>query len=242
MGFYDRYGLVLIESEREEEAIKIINTIFGISILHGIESFSVRKSDILETEIPYDYMQSGKPLGSYRRKISKITGYAPNFFGGMKGTQITLEKMQKIIKVSEKVFLNEKLDESLLFLLESNTHLKNSEFPQAYIFSWLLVEQYISKEFSTLLSEKKEIKSKAGKIIDPDKMTNRNKLDLLHSNEKLNDQDYSFLTEYNKKRNNLVHSGITIIESDAETLFKFAFNIIQNAIMDKTTLVFNEQK
>jgi hypothetical protein len=242
MGFFDRYGLVLIESEREEEAIKIINTIFGISIIHGVESFSVRKSDILETELPFDYMQSGKPLGSYRRKISTITGYAPNFFGGMKGTQITLEKMQEIIKVSEKVFRNEKLDESLLFLLESNTHLKNAEFSHAYIFSWQLVEQYISKEFRTLFSEKKEIKSKAGKNIDPDKMKNRNKLDMLYSEKKLNNQDYSFLTVYNKKRNDFVHSGKTITESDAENLFKFAFKIIQNEIMNKTTIVFNEQK
>jgi len=230
MGFYDRYGLVLIESEREEEAIKVINTIFGISIIHGIESFSVRKSDILETEIPFDYMQSGKPLGSYRRKISKITGYAPNFFGGMKGTQITLEKMQEIIKVSEKVFRNEKLDESLLFLLESSTHLKNSEFSQAYIFCWLIIEQYISKKFNALLSEKKEIQTKIGRNKDSNKISNNRKLGLLHSHGKINDQEYSFLTEYNIKRNDFVHSGKTITESNAENLFKFAFKIIQNEI------------
>ena len=149
----------------------------------------------------------------------------------MKEIQITLENMQKIITVSEKIFLDEKLNESLLFLLESNTHLKNSEFSQAYIFCWLIVEQYISKEFRTLLSEKKEIKSKAGKNIDADKMKNRNKLDLLHSHEKLNDSDYSFLTAYNKKRNDLVHSGMSITGSDAEHLFKFAFKIIQNEIL-----------
>ena len=60
MGFYDRYGLVLIESENEAEAIKIINTIFGISIIHGIEAFSVRKSDILHTDPPFDFVPLGK--------------------------------------------------------------------------------------------------------------------------------------------------------------------------------------
>ena len=230
MGFYDRYGLVLIESENEADAIKIINTIFGISILYGIEAFSVRKSDILKTEIPLDYMPSGKPFGSYSRKISEITGHVPKLFEGLKKTQITHEKMQKIVKISEKIFLNEKLNESLLFLLESNTHLKNSEFSQAYIFSWLIVEQYISKKFNALLSEKKEIQAKIGKNKDPDKVVISLKLAMLHSNEKLNDSDHSFLTAYKKKRNDFVHSGKTITESDAENLFKFAFKIIQNEI------------
>jgi hypothetical protein len=230
MGFFDRYGLLLIESESEPEAIKIINTIFGISIIHGIEAFSVRKSDILETEIPLDYIPSDQPLGSYSRKISEITGHTPNFFAGMKRTQITLEKMQEIIKVSEKVFRNEKLNESLSFLLESSTHLKNSEFSQAYIFCWLIVEQYISREFGTLLPEKKEIERKTGKNKDPNKMGTSRKLNMLRSEGKLNDQEYSFLTEYNKKRNDFVHSGKTIKESDSKNLFKFAFEIIQNEI------------
>lgn len=230
MGFYDRYGLVLIESESEAEAIKIINTILGISIIHGIEAFSVRRSDLLETEPPFDYIQLGRPLGSYSRKRSEITGHVPNFFGRVKRTQITLEKMQEIIRVSEKVFHNEKLNESLLFLLESHTHLKNAEFSQAYIFCWLIIEQNISKKFRILLSEKKEIVEKLGKNKDPDKTANSRKLDMLRSEGKLNDQEYAFLAEYNKKRNDFVHSGKTITESDAKNLFKFAFNIIQNAI------------
>jgi 7,8-dihydro-6-hydroxymethylpterin-pyrophosphokinase len=138
--------------------------------------------------------------------------------------------MEEIVRVSDRVFLNKKLKDSLLFLLESHTHLKNSEFSQAYIFCWLIVEQYISKEFKSLLSEKKEIEEKLGKNKDPDKKRNRFKLDILHSEEKLNDQEYSFLIEYNQKRNDFVHSGKTITESDAEHIFKFAIKIIQTAI------------
>lgn len=230
MGFYDRYGLVLIESENEADAIKIINTIFGISLIHGIEAFSVRNSDLLDTEIPLDYPPLGKPLGSYRRKISEITGTAPNFFAGMKKTQISLEKIQEIINDSEIVFLNEKLTESLLFLLEGNTHLKNGEFPQSFIFCWLIVEQFISRKFDLLLSEKKEIEEKIGKNKDPQKLANRRKMDLLHSEEKMDVSDYSFLTEFNQKRNDLVHSGKTITEPDAKKLYEFAFKIIQNEI------------
>jgi hypothetical protein len=230
MGFYDRYGLVIIESVSEAEAIKIINTIFGISILYGIEAFSVRKSDVLSTDPPFDFVPLGQSLGSYSRKISEITGNAPNFFAGMKKTQIPFKIMQEIITVSEKVFNDEKLNVSILFLLESNTHLKNSEFSQAYIFSWLIVEQYISKKFDVLLSEKKEIERKPGKNIDPNKMANSRKLDKLRSEGKLNSQEYSFLTEYNKKRNDFVHSGKTITELDAKNLFEFAFKIIQNEI------------
>ncbi|MGD0079817.1 MAG: hypothetical protein ABSB80_04105 [Methanoregula sp.] len=232
MGFYDRYGLVIIEGESEAEAIKIINTIFGISILYGIEAFSVRKSDVLSTDPPFDFVPLGQSLGSYSRKISKITGQAPNFFAMIKKTQINFEKMQEIIKVSEIVFRNENLNESLLFLLESNTHLKNSEFSQAYIFCWLIVEQYISKKFRILLSEKKEIAGKQGKNKDPDKERNSHKLKLLYSNGNLGVQEYSFLTEYNKKRNDFVHSGKTITEPDAENLFLFAFKIVQDEISD----------
>jgi len=233
MGFYDRYGLVLIESESEAEAIKIINTIFGISIIHGIEAFSVRKSDILETEIPLDYIPSGQPIGSYSRKISEVTGYTPNFFGGMKRTQITLEKMQEIIKNSERIYRDEKLNDSLVFLLESNTHMKNSEFSQAYIFCWLIVEQYISKKFGVLTLEKNEAKKMTRKKKDLNKMGNKGKLNMLRSEGKLNDQEFSFLTEYNKKRNDFVHSGKTITELDAKNLFKFAFEIIQNEIREE---------
>jgi hypothetical protein len=230
MGFYDRYGLVLIENENESEAIQILNTIFGISVIYGVDAFSVRKSEIIESEIPFDFQPLEKSLGSYSRKISENTGHAPNFIEGLKKTQITLKQIEEIIRVSERVFLNEKLKDSLLFLLESNTHLKNSEFSQAYIFCWLIVEQYISKEFISLLSEKKEIEGKFGKDKDPNNKRNRFKLDILHSEEKLNDQEYSFLIGYNQKRNDFVHSGKTITQSDAETLFKFAFDIIQTEI------------
>ncbi|MHB8164058.1 MAG: hypothetical protein ACYDDV_06875 [Methanoregula sp.] len=238
MGFYDRYGLVIIGSENEEDAIKIINTIFGISIIHGIEAFSVRKSDILETQTPINSNPLGQSLGSYRRKISEITGQAPNLFEGMKRSQITFEKMERTIEVSEKIFLDEKVNQSLLFLLEGNTHLKNSEFPQSYIFCWLIVEQYISKKFNALLTEKPEIKTKLRNKTDPEKEAIGLKFKILNSNERLSDSDYSFLTVYKDKRNDFVHSGKTIMQSDAEKLFDFSFRIIQNeiAILDRMSL------
>jgi len=230
MGFYDRYGLVLIESVTEEESIKIINSIFAISLIQGIEAFSVRKSEIVHSESPFDQNPLGKPLGSYSRKISEITGNAPNFFARIRSTQIHLNEMDTILRLSERVFQNQKLNELLLFLLESNTHLKNYEFSQAYIFCWLIVEQHISKKFRILSSGNKEIVGKRGKKQDPDKERISNKMKLLYSNGNLDVQEYSFLTEYNKKRNDFVHSGKIITESDAENLFKFALKIIQNEI------------
>jgi hypothetical protein len=232
MGFFDRYGLVLIESDDEVDAIKNLNTIFGMSIVCGIDAFSIRKSDILSSDPPVEFVPLGKPLGSYSRRVSEITGYAPNLLGGMKKTQITLEKMEQIIKISERIARDEKLNESLLFLLESNTHLKNSEFSQAYIFCWLIVEQNISKMFKKFLSGEQETLTKNRNVKDPNKMPISQKMKILHSNKKINDQNYLLLTEYNKKRNDFVHSVKTITELDAKNLFKFAFMIIQAEIRD----------
>jgi len=230
VGYYDRYGVVLIETTAEAEAKKILNTIFGVSLLFNIEAYPVRTSEMLETKRLSNYNPIGKSLGSYQWKLSVSKRDSPRNFGGLRRTKINFATMENILKIAEKVWQNGDLNDSLLFLLEAFSHLENSEYSQAFIFSWLIIEKMITKKFDQFLMEKKINKNRAKKFRNPEKWSTANKIEVLSLNEILKDAEYTFLSEFNTKRNKLVHTGNRISDSDAKNVYEFSFQIIKSTI------------
>lgn len=228
-GYYDKYGFVAIQSENEKEAIKVINTIFGVSLILGVESLSMRESELISSEIDPDYPVLGRSLGGYSwhsscNRFTSTKSKEPRRIG------ITLNKMNRIIKTAEEVSLDEELNDLLLFLLESHTHLNSYEFSQSFMFSWFIVEKFVSRLFAEVLCEISAKGNQKGMMKKYDKWSIANKIEFLNFVGKIDEPKYEFLIGYNTKRNNFIHDRRAINESDTKKLYDFCFNIVKNEI------------
>lgn len=228
-GFYDKYGFVVIQIEDEKSAIKIINTIFGISLILGIESLSVRESELISSKIKQNNPVLGDSIGGCSWNSANQRFKPMNFMGSRK-TVIPLDKMNEIIKIAEIIYSDEKLNDLVVFLLDSYTHLKSLEFSQSFLFSWFIVENLIPRLFAEVISEKNEMYGQNKKADKYDNWSIATKIEFLSFLGKLGNQEYDFLKIYNKKRNNFIHKGIAISKSDSEKLYNFTFDFVENEI------------
>lgn len=231
-GFYDKYGFLVIQVEDEKSAIKILNTIFGISLILGVESLSVRASELISSKMRPDISVLGNSLGGCSWNSSNKR-FKPMNFTGSRKTTIPLDKMKKIIKMAELVYNDEKMNDLVLFLLDSHTHLNNLEFSQSFLFSWFIIENFIPRLFAEVISEKNKMSGQMIKADKYDSWSIATKIEFLNFVGKIDAKKYEFLKNYNNKRNDFIHKGKTIIGSDSEKLYDFSFNIVKNEINKK---------
>jgi len=226
-GFFDTFGFIGIQNKSEKAAIKILNTIFGVSLLFGVNSISVRETELFSMEIDPESLSVGGFLWQFESK--RFTPYNSH---GLRKNAIPLDSMKMIIKVAENVSHDETINESVLFLLESFTHFYNSEYSQSFLFSWLIIEKYISQLFEEMLSEKKVSAERKKKFKTQDKWSTESKIEVLNLNERINSDDYNFFIRFNAKRNKFAHTGKTIDEKESNELFVFSQNIIKNILIE----------
>lgn len=231
-GFYDKYGFLVIQVEDEKSAIKILNTIFGISLVLGIESLSVRASELISSKMNPDVPVVGNSLGGCTWNSSNKR-FKPMNFTGPRKTTIPLDNMKEIIKLAELIYNDEKMNDLVLFLLDSHTHLNNSEFSQSFLFSWFIIENFIPRLFAEVVSEKNMTSGQMIKVKKYDSWSIATKIEFLNFVGKIDTKKYEFLKNYNNKRNNFIHNGKTITEYDSEKLYDFSFNIVKNEINKK---------
>ena len=114
--------------------------------------------------------------------------------------------------------------------LESFTHFYNSEYSQSFLFSWLIIEKYISRLFEEMLSEKEVSGKRKKKFKTQDKWSTETKIEVLNFNGIINLDEYNFFIRFNTKRNEFAHKGKTIDQKESKELFEFSENVIENEI------------
>ena len=225
-GFFDTFGFVGIQSENEKEAIKILNTIFGVSIIFGFDSLSIREFELYSMKMDPKSLSIGG--FSWNEENSKrLNPYSSH---GSRKIAIPLESMNEIVSVAEKVSNDKTTNELLLFLLESFTHFYNYEFSQSFLFSWLVAEKYISQLFEEVLSENEVSNTRKKKFKNHEKWSTESKIEILNFTGKINSNKYDFLIKYNTKRNKFAHEGESIHKQDSKDLLEFSKNILKNDI------------
>ena len=225
-GFFDTFGFVGIQIENEKEAIKILNTIFGVSLIFGSGALSVRESELFSMRMDPESLS----IGGFSWQTEADKRFSPYSSHGLRKITIPLDSMKMIINVAENVSHDKTINESLLFLLESFTHFYNSEFSQSFLFSWLVVEKHISRLFEEMLSEKEVSNNRKKKFKNQDKWSMEAKIEVLNFTGMINSDDYKSLIRFNAERNKFAHQGITIEHEESKKLFEVSKNIIKNKI------------
>ncbi|MBU4190199.1 MAG: hypothetical protein KJ886_04290 [Candidatus Thermoplasmatota archaeon] len=225
-GFFDTFGFVGIQNENVKEALKILNTIFGVSLIFDFDSLSVREFELYSMKMDPESLS----IGGFSYFDQNTKRFSPYSSHGLRKRAIPLDSMYKIINIAEKVSPDEATNELVLFLLESFTHFYNSEFSQSFLFGWLVAEKHISQLFEEMLAEKKVSHNRKEKFKNHDKWSTETKIETLNFAGIINSKDYDFLITFNTKRNNFAHKGKTIEQPESKELYEFSKNIIKDEI------------
>ena len=225
-GFFDTFGFVGIQSKNEKEAINILNTIFGVSIIFGFDSLSVREFELYSMKMDPDSLS----VGGFSWKEVNSKRFDPYSAHGLRKIAIPLESMNEIVSIAEKVSNYKTKNELLLFLLESFTHFHNSEFSQSFLFSWLIAEKHILRLFEEVLNENKVSNKRKKKFENHDKWSTETIIEILNSFGKISSEEYYFLIQFNTTRNKFAHQGEFIDGIKSKELFEFSRNIFKNDI------------
>ena len=148
-------GLVVVEDiDGKKEALDIINTIFGASIFHGHTFQAATQNDLMEVEIEDGEISNIFGSPNLARKISNINQstrhkYNNNSDYADERTIIEIEQMEAILDYSKTIYSEEKLGERTHLALQAYTHYQNGEYTQAFLLSWISVEQYINTRLCT---------------------------------------------------------------------------------------------
>lgn len=214
-----------IELEKQNEITKILNTIFGVSLICGYGCLSVKPSELVVVKentyssqifvSSWNYTDTKRPLSHTRY--------------GHRQNQIKIDSMEQIIKVAETIYNHKELDDLLLFL-ESYTHYYNSEYSQSFLYSWFIIEKYIVRLFKEMLAEKKITGDRKEKFNKHDKWTSESRIEVLNIAGKLPTQEYNLISNYNTRRNQFVHKGKPILKEDARVLFELSKEIITDRV------------
>lgn len=225
-GFFDTFGFVAIQNKNEKEAVKILNTIFGVSLIFGFDSVSVREFELYSMRMDPESLS----IGGFSYSEQNTKRFSPYSSHGLRKRAISLDSMNMIINIAEKVSRDETTNELVSFLLESFTHLYNFEFSQSFLFSWLVAEKHISRLFEGMLIEKKIPSKRKEKFENHNKWSTETKIEALNFAGIINSEDYDFLITYNTKRNNFAHKGKTIGQLESKELYEHSKNVVKDEI------------
>jgi len=136
--------------------------------------------------------------------------------------------VRKGVTETEKLTENLVARNSLLFLLEAYTMYKNSEYPQSFLSSWIIIENYIRKVWDEFIRDKDTDRKRVGKLLDQYYIDIDHILETLRLSDKLTSDEYSLFMKLKKTRNSIIHLGKAISVKDAEECFQLAINITKS--------------
>ena len=223
-------GFIGVGADSKNEALRILNTIFGMAYMLGVDCLSARESELSEIEMTPESLD----ISSYTCQISSLRSL---LMGGLthdilsyQRKKVSRDLIEEILKRAEIIARDENLTELLVFLIEGYTHYFNSEYSQSFIVNWLIIERYLYELWEELLKER-EIKGKR-----KNKLTNTAQwgidyiIEALNFTNKISKEDYKILMEIKNKRNKFVHRGEIIDKSTSKRLLDFTFKIVRSKL------------
>ena len=203
----EKDGFIGVYTDNIVESLEILNTIMMVSVFDGLDAHVVREHELSEIEYDPKMRNIISRSYSYNSPRNKLFDGIPDKTPEYETRHVDEERIKKIFEKASKIFADKNLADDLRILLESTTHMKNSEFPQAFIMSWNIIEKHITQKW------KKEF-SRYSKTPKPDyQLTVDTKIKNLE--DKLQERLSDFM-ELKKIRNNYLHNGKRVTQKEAQ--------------------------
>lgn len=223
-------GFIAIGIDDKTNALRMLNEIMGAALLFKVPFYAIRESELGDAEID----QAKLTIGSVGLSIYASLRTAlfedewmlkPKLsYISTETREIQQEQLLEIIKNAEILAKDETVSELLVYLLESYTYFQGSEYNQAFIMEWMIIEKFINFLWMKKLNQMDIRGNRKDKLEDytADQMI-----------ESLNlcgviDKEYSLLMEMKSKRNKFIHEGKRISKGDAQKGFDIVSSIVVN--------------
>lgn len=226
-------GLLAVVNDSKIDTLNMLNEIMGAALIMGLPCYAIREPEVGEMKINSETLAvkgSTMSLGSDRTRQGTQFG-EPSYMSMMIPTTLILleENILDIINTADRITKDNEIKKSLLFLLESFTHLQSSEYPQCFIMGWTAIERYIESVWDRFL-KKKSISGDRRKKLRGLLWTTDDILESLNLAGEIETQDYSSIMSLKYKRNKIIHAGVTATKDDAEQCFTIALAVVQHSV------------
>ncbi len=228
-------GFIGIVHENEHEALKWINIIFGIALLLDIvECYIAREDEISEVELDPKTMKIIRmttPITTLRtyQVDPVVSKYAYHL---RRRKVIPKEDIGRVIKVAESVIRDNELSNNVILLLSAFTHYEESEYPHAFVISWIIIEKYLSQLWKDYLKERGLNKKRIKKLTNSNLWHMDHILEVLNLLGKIDNNTYKLLMNLKSKRNKFIHDGKAVEKEDAKKALDLAISILRNKIKE----------
>lgn len=200
----EKDGFIGVYTDSTEKSLEILNTIMMVFVLDGLETIIVREHELSEIEYDSKTHNIVSRSFSYDSPRNKLFDEIPDKTLEYETRYVDKEHIKTIFEKASKIFVDKNLAEDLRFLLEALTHMKDSEFSQAFLMGWKIIEKHLSKNWYT----KYDVSNKKTKSPMADVMINDLKDEL---------QEHFFdFTELRKIRNKYMHDTGKISKNEAQ--------------------------
>lgn len=210
-------GFLYVANPDKKTALKVLNTIMAVALMKGLELSAVREHELSDA----GYNKETLELGSFTWNTNTLRSvffeerFGRTILRDIKRKEIEENYLKDIIQDAAKVFENENLADELRIFVEATTHLSESEFGQAFLFGWLIIERHIAKLYS------KTTKLEHDQYPFVDRM-----LKHLISKKILSQKEFDEFVELKEIRNKFAHSGFPVIKQDVERCIIIAKKIM----------------
>lgn len=221
-------GFIATAAESRTAAKNILNIIMGVASKKGINCIGIDESEIEEVGV------DPKSLKLIAKSGAQITSVRTPLIEMVKRSdidnipEVELIRIQKVIECAEKVALKQdNTSDQLLLWVESSTHNSNSEFFQAFVTSWILIETHLYSLLTELSDEGTISRGREKKLSywQVDKV-----LEVLYICGKVNESQYIKLTKLRNTRNAVIHRGATVNRQAAKECLAFSSAIIKEKL------------
>ncbi len=233
----NRDGFVFVETNRKDQALKILNLIMAVGTLSLIPMFAVREQDLSiaaydKNKTVVSKQWNPQTLRSQLHKTSSMFDVSLNYTR----FEITEEGLIDVIKSAFEVMENDDLVNDLKLFVEALTYNHSTEHSQSFVMSWSIIERYYSNLWENMLNDKKLDKKRLNKLLDSNRWSIDRKLEILNLFEEINEDNYKLIMELKKKRNDFYHGKEQISKEDSVNGLKLAGKIID----DKLNLLYSK--
>ena len=233
-------GLLAIENEDKIKALDMLNEVMSVALILGLSCYAIREPEIGEIKIDSETLAiKGSTMSLVSDRTRQVSPWGePSYMSMMTPTTFLLSKEDVIdlLNRAGRITRDVETKKSLLFLLESYTHLQSSEYPQCFVMGWTVVERHIASMWDDFLKDKAIVGKRRQKLRQGMLWTTDDIIESLNIAGAIDAQDYGSLMSLKDKRNKILHRGETATKDDADLCFKVALTLVQHSVQKQGEL------
>ena len=227
-------GLIAIVNDNKIEALDILNEIMGVALILGLSCLAIREPEVGEIDIDDETMEiKGSKMNLVTDRTRQMNQLVePSYMSMITSTTFLLSKedLLDLCNRAARITRDVGIKKSLLFLLESYTHLMSSEYPQCFVMGWTVVERHIAFMWDAFLKDRSIIGKRRKKLRQGIVWTTDNIIESLNLAKTIDSFSYSSLMSLKDKRNKILHRGEKANKDDAEQCFQMALALVQDSL------------